>query len=595
MSGNTFGKIFKITTFGESHGRAMGCILDGCPPQIELTKEDIQLELDRRKPGQSDVTTQRKEDDVVEIMSGVFEGKTLGTPIGMIIYNKDQKSKDYSDIKDVFRPNHADITYQAKYGHRDYRGGGRASARETVNWVAAGAVAKKILQKEGITVNGFVSEIGKIKAETINHKKTGNKYFFCDESKLSELDSMFNKLIEEGNSVGAKLGVVVENCPVGLGDPVFEKLDANLAKAIMTINAVKSVSIGNVDDLLTLKGSEARDEITAELREEFAQRFEHDKGQIVEAMDTFITQNLEEELKELAEDKKATIAERVNYKKAVGQHTDVLNKFVSETLANEIKELIEDRNAQSENFAKLENFVLEAVADEIREFHSDKRELAEKKVQLVREGREQLADAKKEFIRRAAEKVEQTISSSLKSEVSQFKEDITKARENEFGRRIFEAMAGEYATSYLNENTEVRKLKSTITGLKSKIDEAKATANKSSEQKKLVESKLRIAEDRYNRNNVLSDLIAPLSKDKKELMTELLETVKTEKLEESFNKYLPSVMNEEGSVRTKKEVISESVKTEHTGNRSLDGQTGPDRELVDVVAIDEIRKLAGLK
>ena len=263
MSGNTFGKIFKITTFGESHGRAMGSILDGCPPQIELTNEDIQLELDRRKPGQSDVTTQRKEDDAVEIMSGVFEGKTLGTPIGMIIYNKDQKSKDYSDIKDVFRPNHADITYQAKYGHRDYRGGGRASARETVNWVAAGAVAKKILQKEGITVNGFVSEIGKIKAETINHKKTANKYFFCDESKLSELDSMFNKLIEEGNSVGAKLGVIVENCPVGLGDPVFEKLDANLAKAIMTINAVKSVSIGNVDDLLTLKGSEARDEITA--------------------------------------------------------------------------------------------------------------------------------------------------------------------------------------------------------------------------------------------------------------------------------------------------------------------------------------------
>ncbi len=181
----------------------------------------------------------------------------------MIIYNKDQQSKDYSNIKDVFRPNHADITYQAKYGHRDYRGGGRASARETVNWVAAGAIAKKILQKEGISVNGFVSQIGKIKADSINHKEIGNKYFFCDESKLSDLDSMFKELIEEGNSVGAKLGVVVENCPVGLGDPVFEKLDANLAKAIMTINAVKSVSIGNADDLLNLKGSEARDEITS--------------------------------------------------------------------------------------------------------------------------------------------------------------------------------------------------------------------------------------------------------------------------------------------------------------------------------------------
>ena len=262
MSGNTFGKIFKITTFGESHGTAMGCILDGCPPQIKLKKEDIQYELDRRKPGQSDVTTQRKEDDAVEILSGVFEGKTLGTPIGMIIYNKDQKSKDYSNIKDVFRPNHADITYQAKYGHRDYRGGGRASARETANWVAAGAIAKKILKKEGVSVNGFVTEIGKVKADSISYKNINNKYFFSDESKLSELDSMFKDLIEEGNSVGARLGVIVENCPVGLGDPVFEKLDANLAKAIMTINAVKSVSIGNADDLLSLKGSEARDEIT---------------------------------------------------------------------------------------------------------------------------------------------------------------------------------------------------------------------------------------------------------------------------------------------------------------------------------------------
>jgi chorismate synthase len=263
MSGNTFGKLFKITTFGESHGTAMGCILDGCPPQIELTKEDIQHELDKRKPGQSDVTTQRKEDDAVEILSGVFEGKTLGTPIGMIIYNKDQKSKDYSNIKDVFRPNHADITYQAKYGHRDYRGGGRASARETVNWVAAGAIAKKILKKQGVAVHGFVSEIGQVKADSINHKDINNKYFFCDESKLADLDSMFKDLIDEGNSVGAKLGVVVENCPVGLGDPVFEKLDANLAKAIMTINAVKSVSIGNADDILNLKGSEARDEMTS--------------------------------------------------------------------------------------------------------------------------------------------------------------------------------------------------------------------------------------------------------------------------------------------------------------------------------------------
>ena len=263
MSGNTFGKIFKVTTFGESHGPAMGCILDGCPPQIDLCEKDIQKDLDRRKPGQSNVTTQRKEDDSVEILSGVFEGKTLGTPISMIIYNKDQKSKDYSNIKDVFRPNHADITYQAKFGHRDYRGGGRASARETVNWVAAGAVAKKILKNDGVSVFGFVSEIGKIKAEKFDYENLNNKYFFCDESKLSQLDSMFEGLIKEGNSVGAKLRIIVKNCPVGLGDPVFEKLDANLAKAIMTINAVKSVSVGNTDDLLELKGSEVRDEMTS--------------------------------------------------------------------------------------------------------------------------------------------------------------------------------------------------------------------------------------------------------------------------------------------------------------------------------------------
>ena len=263
MSGNTFGKLFQVTTYGESHGSALGCIIDGCPPQIELSSDDIQSELNRRKPGQSDVTTQRKEDDIVEILSGVFEGKTLGTPISLIVYNEDQRSKDYSKIKDVFRPNHADITYQAKYGHRDYRGGGRASARETANWVAAGAIAKKILQKEGISVNGFVSEIGSIKANSIDYKITSNKYFFCDESKLSDLDKMFADLIDKGDSVGARLGIVVENCPIGLGDPVFEKLDANLAKAIMTINAVKSISVGNADDILSLKGSEARDEITS--------------------------------------------------------------------------------------------------------------------------------------------------------------------------------------------------------------------------------------------------------------------------------------------------------------------------------------------
>ena len=263
MSGNTFGKLFRVTTYGESHGNALGCIIDGCPPQLELSPEDIQSELNRRKPGQSDVTTQRKEDDIVEILSGVFEGKTLGTPISLIIYNQDERSKDYSNIKDVFRPNHADITYQAKYGHRDYRGGGRSSARETVMRVASGAIAKKFLNLNGIHTEGYVSQIGSIKAEKIDlgNAKT-NKYFFADESKLADLDSMFADLIAEGNSVGAKLGVRVSNCPVGLGEPVFDKLDAELAKAIMSINAVKSVTIGNIENILELRGSEVRDEIT---------------------------------------------------------------------------------------------------------------------------------------------------------------------------------------------------------------------------------------------------------------------------------------------------------------------------------------------
>lgn len=265
MSGNTFGKIFKITTFGESHGYALGCIIDGCPPNLELSEADIQIELNRRKPGQSDVTTQRKEDDAVQILSGVFEGKTLGTPISLLIFNKDQQSKDYSNIKDSFRPNHADITYQAKYGHRDYRGGGRSSARETAMRVAAGAVAKKYLAKIGVETTGYVSQIGHVSADSINPSSANeNKYFFADLSKIDELNKMFEELITEGNSVGAKLGVCVQNCPVGLGEPVFDKLNADLAKAIMSINAVKSVSIGNAENILNLKGSEIRDEIRSD-------------------------------------------------------------------------------------------------------------------------------------------------------------------------------------------------------------------------------------------------------------------------------------------------------------------------------------------
>jgi chorismate synthase len=263
MSGNTYGKIFTVSTFGESHGTAMGCIIDGCPPNIAISETDIQHDLDRRRPGQSDVTTQRNEDDKVKILSGVFEGKTTGTPIGLIIFNEDQRSHDYSNIKDVFRPNHADITYQGKYGIRDYRGGGRASARETSMRVAAGAVAKKVLEEKGITISSWVQQIGEIKAENFSNSSS-NKYNFCDESKLPELDELFNQLIDDGDSVGAELGVKISGCKIGLGEPVFDKLDAELAKAIVSINAVKSVSFGNADLFLSKKGSEVRDEMNSD-------------------------------------------------------------------------------------------------------------------------------------------------------------------------------------------------------------------------------------------------------------------------------------------------------------------------------------------
>lgn len=261
MSGNTFGKIFTVSTFGESHGDALGCIIDGCPPGIAITISDIQADLDRRKPGQSDVTTPRKEDDHIEILSGIFEGKTTGTPIGLIIRNTNQRSQDYAHLKDIFRPNHADITYQAKYGVRDYRGGGRASARETAMRVAAGAVAKKFLISQGISTQCLVTQIGPIVANEISWDSK-NKFNFADPSKLTELESLFENLIQDGDSVGAKLNIVVRGCPPGLGEPVFDKLDADLAKAIMSINAVKSVGIGELEDTYK-RGSEIRDEMSS--------------------------------------------------------------------------------------------------------------------------------------------------------------------------------------------------------------------------------------------------------------------------------------------------------------------------------------------
>jgi chorismate synthase len=266
MSGNSIGKLFTVTSFGESHGPALGCIVDGCPPGMALSEADLQADLDRRKPGSNRYTTQRKEGDQVKILSGVFEGLTTGTPIGMLIENEDQKSKDYSNIKDLFRPAHADYTYQQKYGIRDYRGGGRSSARETAMRVAAGAIAKKyLMESEGIRVRGYLSQLGPITVDLVDWEEVSNNPFFCpDPTRVPEMEAYMAALGKEGNSIGARITVVVEGAPPGLGEPVFDRLDADLAHALMSINAVKGVEIGAGFASVAQKGTEHRDLISLE-------------------------------------------------------------------------------------------------------------------------------------------------------------------------------------------------------------------------------------------------------------------------------------------------------------------------------------------
>lgn len=263
MSGNTIGTLFTVTTSGESHGPALMAIVDGCPPGIELSVADLQQDLDRRKPGTSRHTTQRQEPDEVEILSGVFEGRTTGCPIGLLIRNTDQKSKDYSAIKDVFRPAHADYTYHHKYGLRDYRGGGRSSARETAMRVAAGAIAKKYLAAQGVTVRGYMSQLGPLKIAFKTWHSVEQNAFFCpDPARVPELEAYMDQLRRDQDSVGAKITVVAEGVPPGLGEPVFDRLDAELAYALMTINAVKGVEIGAGFASVAQRGTEHRDELT---------------------------------------------------------------------------------------------------------------------------------------------------------------------------------------------------------------------------------------------------------------------------------------------------------------------------------------------
>jgi chorismate synthase len=266
VSGNTLGKLFTVTTSGESHGPALLAIVDGCPPGLELAEADLQQDLDRRRPGTSRHTTQRREPDQVKILSGVFEGKTTGTPIGLMIENVDQRSKDYGNIINSFRPGHADYTYNQKYGFRDYRGGGRSSARETAMRVAAGAIAKKYLQQRyGIRIRGYLSQLGPIKVEQLDWEQVHENPFFCpDVDKVAEMEAYMDALRKEGDSVGARISVVAEGVPPGLGEPVFDRLDADIAFAMMNINAAKGVEIGGGFGCVEARGTEFRDEITPE-------------------------------------------------------------------------------------------------------------------------------------------------------------------------------------------------------------------------------------------------------------------------------------------------------------------------------------------
>jgi chorismate synthase len=264
MSGNTIGKLFTVTTFGESHGPALGCIIDGCPPGLELSEADLQQDIDRRRTGTSQFVSQRREGDQVKILSGIFEGRTTGTSIGMVVENTDARSRDYEKIKNTFRPGHADYTYQQKYGLRDYRGGGRSSARETVMRVAAGAVAKKYLATRlNVRIYGYLSQIGALTLDPVQPEFAYQNPFFCpDPARVQELEDLIWKIRSEGESIGAKVTVVATGVPPGLGEPVFDRLDADLAYAMMGINAVKAVEIGAGVNAVRQRGSEHRDELT---------------------------------------------------------------------------------------------------------------------------------------------------------------------------------------------------------------------------------------------------------------------------------------------------------------------------------------------
>ena len=368
-----------------------------------------------------------------------------------------------------------------------------------------------------------------------------------------------------------------------------KKLDEILSESVGLSEDTRSQIVG----LWESKISEAREEVAATLREEFARKFEHDKGVLVESMDRFLTEKVRVELEEFAEDKRKLVSERVAYKSKLVEHTGLLNRFITEAVAKEMKEFHAEKKAMKENFSKLENFLLKQLAEEIREFRQDKKSLVEQKVKMVTEGKQKLQETKAQFIKRAAVIIESNIEKTLRLEINQFKDDIRVARENDFGRKIFESVAAEFMTSYLNEGTEIKKMQKTLESVQT---EKKALQESISKSKRLVESmdsKLRTSQDLFERQKVMNELLSPLSKDKAGVMKELLESVNTKNLQGAYNKYLPSVLNEATARKpAPKAQLNEASLTSRTGDRAMGAQN---EESSDSSDLQKILSLAGIR
>ena len=367
-----------------------------------------------------------------------------------------------------------------------------------------------------------------------------------------------------------------------------KKLDEILSESVGLSEDTRSQIVG----LWESKIAEAREEVAATLREEFARKFEHDKGVLVESMDRFLTDKVRVELEEFAEDKRKLVAERVAYKSKLTEHTGMLNKFVTEAVAKEVKELHSERKLMKENFKKLENFLLKQLAEEIREFRADKKSLVEQKVKMVAEGKQKLQETKAQFVKRAAQIIESNIEKTLRSEISQFKDDIRVARENDFGRKIFESVAAEFMTSYLNEGTELRKMQKVLESKNKQLATLTESVKKSKNLMESMDTKLKATQDLVERQKVMNELLAPLSKDKKEVMKELLESVQTKNLQGAYNKYLPSVLNEaiERKPASTKTQLNEATLTAKTGDRA-----NAQVEASDVSELKHILSLAGIR